>query len=120
MNRLAVRFNYVFADGKTQTGTTLIAAAGRISSVKAFKDARQVLFFDPNSIVTYFCQYMFTVSCIYTRFNVSSILSVLESIFCEVDQYLSYFLFVGKNDNGSFTTFFDTAGHLLFLQFNGK
>ncbi len=62
MDTLAMRFNNVFADGQSESCTAFITAAGCIGTVKAFKDAVQVLFPTTTyTVVTNFNQYVFVV-----------------------------------------------------------
>src|SRR5689334_9215877 len=88
MNALAVRFNNVFANGKAQAGSSLIAAAGGIGAVKALKDAGQVFFFNTNAIVTDLNKYVLVVGVVNTGYYVTVLLAVFGGIFNQVNEHL--------------------------------
>src|SRR5688500_157707 len=117
MNALSVRFNNVFANGEAQPSASFIAAAGGVGAVKAFKNARQVFFFNTNTIITDFHQYMLIIGIINTGYNDAVLLTVFGSVFNQVDQNLFYFFFISKNGDGRFASFFNGSTNIFCLGF---
>ncbi len=84
MNCLSVGFNDMFTDGESETGAALVAAAGCVGAIKSFKNPVQVFFFNTDTIVGDFNQYMFTIrsvdSCRDDTIDFSVFLRILDKI----------------------------------------
>src|SRR5687767_7546754 len=94
-----------------------IPASAILSSIKAFKYAVQVLFTNSRAFITYLYQNMFFIQFIHAGNNFTSIFTIFDRIIQEVDNYLAYFFFIGKNCQWSFTSFFYTETDILTFRF---
>ena len=86
-----MRLDDVFTDGQAQAGSTLVAAPGRIGTVKPFKDPGEVLFFNADTIVTDLYQRMPAIGGIHACHYCPIRLAIFTGIFYQVGQYLPDF-----------------------------
>src|SRR6266536_4186636 len=120
MNRLAMCFNNVFTNCETKTCTANIAAAAKISAIKAFEYAVQMFLCNANTIIADFNKHMFFIGLVHTCNNIAALLAIFNRVLYKVYQYSYYFLFIGKNIYRLLASFFNAAFYISFCSLYGK
>ena len=105
----------MFANGKPKAAAACLSAAGKICTVKSFKNTGQMFFRYTVPVITYFYQHIFPVHIVKTCFNTAGFFSVFDCIFCKVNKYLPYFFLIRINRKRKLTTFFYKATDVPFL-----